>query len=214
MEVQRMRTFVNLRPGEVRSCIGCHELRQSAPLSRPLLSLRRAARDLAPQPGDVGPRPLYYPTDVQPILDKHCVECHNSNRQEGELDLSSDMTELFNRSYENILSRDLVKVWRENDPKTGDASPIPPYTLGSHASKLIQLIRDGHEDVRLAREEFIKLVTWVDSNAPYYGSYYGRRNLKYLGHPDFRPVPSPFSSSAAAAAWEDAPPSPVDYGRP
>jgi hypothetical protein len=100
------------------------------------------------------------------------------------------LTELFNRSYENIVSKDLVKVWRENDPKTGDASPIPPYTLGSHASKLIRLIRDGHEDVELPREEMITLVTWVDANAPYYGSYFGRRNVKYRGHPDFRPIPA------------------------
>jgi hypothetical protein len=36
----------------------------------------------------------------------------------------------------------------------------------------------------------VRLTTWVDSNAQYYGSYYGRRNLKYQGRPDFRPVPT------------------------
>ena len=108
---------------------------------------------------------------------------------EGKLDLSGGLTTLFNRSYENIVGKDLIKVWRENQPKTGDASPIPPYTLGSHRSKLITLIREGHEGVELSREEFIKLVTWVDANGPYYGSYFGRRNLKYKDHPDFRPVP-------------------------
>jgi hypothetical protein len=34
MEVQRMRTFVTLQPGETRSCIGCHEHRTQAPVSR------------------------------------------------------------------------------------------------------------------------------------------------------------------------------------
>ncbi len=31
MELQRMRTFINLMPGERRSCIGCHEHRTAAP---------------------------------------------------------------------------------------------------------------------------------------------------------------------------------------
>ena len=190
MEVQRMRTFVNLRPGETRSCIGCHERRQWAPPRKPLLALRHPAHDLAAQPGDTAPRPIYYPSDVQPILDRHCVRCHNPQKPDGKLDLSGEMTELFCRSYENLVGKDLVKVWRENQPKTGDASPIPPRTLGSHASRLIRLIRQGHEDVRLSPAEFIRLVTWVDANAPYYGSYFGRRNLKYRGHADFRPPPT------------------------
>jgi hypothetical protein len=189
MEVQRMRTFVDFRPGETRSCTGCHDRRASAPAPKTILALRRPPSDPAPQPGETAPRPLYYPADVQPILDRHCLRCHNAQKSDGELNLSGELTELFSRSYENLLNRDLVKVIRENQPKTGEAAPIPPYTLGSHASRLIQLIRQGHEDVTLAREEFIRLVTWVDANAPYYGSYYGRRNLKYRDHPDFRPAP-------------------------
>ena len=189
MEVQRMRTFINLRPGEQRSCIGCHELRQWAPANKSLTALRGPARELAPQPGEKAPRPIHYVTDVQPILDKHCVRCHNPKKPEGKLDLSGELTTLFNRSYENLLSRNLVKIWRENQPKTGDASPIPPYTLGSHASPLVKLIREGHEDVELSREEFIRLVTWIDANAAYYGDYYGRRNIMYRGLPDFRPLP-------------------------
>jgi hypothetical protein len=190
MEVQRMRTFVNMQSGETRSCIGCHQPRELAPQAKRLAALERPADNPAPQPGDSGPRPISYATDVQPILDKHCVECHNADRTDGNIDLSGELTTLFCRSYENLVSRDWVKVFRENDPKTGDASPIPPYTLGSHASRLVQLIRQGHENVQLSREEFIRLVTWVDANAPYYGSYYGRRNLKYQTHPDFRPIPT------------------------
>jgi hypothetical protein len=36
----------------------------------------------------------------------------------------------------------------------------------------------------------IKLTTWVDANAQYYGSWYGRRSLEYKDHPDFRQVPT------------------------
>jgi len=70
------------------------------------------------------------------------------------------------------------------------APAVPPYTYGSHQSKLVDVLRKGHHDVKLAREEFIKLVTWVDANVPYYGSYFGRRNIRYQKRPDFRPVPT------------------------
>ena len=32
-------------------------------------------------------------------------------------------------------------------------------------------------------------VTWIDANAPYYGIYGGKKNLKRKGTPDFRPPP-------------------------
>ena len=102
------------------------------------------------------------------------------------------MTKLFNRSYESILDRDLVKFIGENHPKTGNTTPLPPKALSSHSSKLIAQIKKGcpGNESKLSRHEFIKLVTWVDSNAQYYGSYYGRRNLRYKDHPNFRPVPT------------------------
>ncbi len=36
----------------------------------------------------------------------------------------------------------------------------------------------------------VRLITWADANGPFYGSYFGRRNLKYQGLPDFRPTPT------------------------
>ncbi len=73
--------------------------------------------------------------------------------------------------------------------------PLPPYSLGSHASSLVSLIREGHYDCRLTPEEQVRLTTWADANAPYYGSYFGRRNLVYREHADFRPVPTLSSAS-------------------
>ena len=71
-----------------------------------------------------------------------------------------------------------------------NAEAVPPYTFGSHKSKLARLLLDGHEDVKLSQEEFVRIVTWIDCGAPYYGSYFGKRNLKYQGQPDFRPLPT------------------------
>ena len=197
LEIQRMRTFVNFKPGESRSCIGCHEHRNLAPANHRPMALDFPPAALEPQPGETVPRPIHYATDVQPIFDRYCVSCHSAKKPEGHLDLSGELTDLFCRSYENIIRKDLVGYIQEFiGPKPegvdgmGYAAATPPYTYGSHRSKLISVLRSGHHDVRLPREDFIRLATWVDANAPYYGSYFGRRNLVYRDRPDFRPVPT------------------------
>ena len=130
MEVQRMRTFVNLQPGEMRSCIGCHEHRTQAPLSRFAAAFGRPPSELSAQPGEVAPRPLYYPSDVQPMLDRHCVRCHNAQEANTPPDLRSDLTTLFNRSYENILEAglvDTIREWSSADYAMQNAESVPPY---------------------------------------------------------------------------------------
>jgi hypothetical protein len=201
MEIQRMRTFVNFLPGESRSCIGCHEHRTQAPASRPALAVPQPPVTLAPQPGDLGPRPLYYPTDVQPIFDRHCVRCHHAQAPQAPPDLGGQLTTLFNRSYENLLQGpwiNTIREWNGGNYAMMHADAAPPYTYGSHRSRLVDLLRRGHYEVQLSREEFIRLVTWIDCGAPYYGSYFGRRNLAYQGQPDFRPVPTLTSACGLA----------------
>jgi hypothetical protein len=203
MEIQRMRTFVNFRPGEQRSCIGCHERRTRPPAARqnamPLALLHDPVAP-GPQPGDVAPRPLHYESDVQPIFDKHCVSCHGSTEPDGELALTGEPTSHFNRSYEEIMSKELIRTVTEWAPPPGrqsswhwsmeHAPTIGPYTYGSHASRLVEILRGDHYDVSLSQAEFVKVVTWVDTNGQYYGSYFGYRNVRYKDRDDFRPRPS------------------------
>ena len=200
MEVQRMRSFVNLQPGEARSCIGCHEPKSTAPPPRMPLAAADPPDRLAPQPGETVPRPIHYVTDVQPILDKHCVSCHNPGKPDGELDLSGGLTTFFNRSYEAIMTKKLISYIQEfrgpqSRAQKTNVVPLPPYALGSHAAKLLGVIRDGHYECRLSPEEWTRLTTWVDANGPYYGSYFGRRNLRYRDQADFRPIPTLESAS-------------------
>jgi len=198
MEVQRERTYVNYRPGEIRSCVGCHEKPKDTPsntsLANTIMAMQHQASIPGPQPGELsGARVLYYPTDVQPILDKHCIKCHNEQKPEAGLVLTGEMTRLFSRSYEELVRRgDLMVLFSENGREKEVGHYLPALSLGSHASRLIDIVRRGcpGNGTKLSREEMIKLTTWVDSNAQYYGSYYGRRNLKYRDHPNFRPVPT------------------------
>ena len=76
--VQTMRSWSTLQPGENASCIGCHESPNSAPpaLDRnTTLALRKPPQPLKP-PQDP-PRGFSFNREVQPVLDRHCVSCHN-----------------------------------------------------------------------------------------------------------------------------------------
>lgn len=105
--VQTERTYVNYMAGEVRSCIGCHESMSQTPASRgkqtPQAMKRKAEIPYA-QPGDLSAqRTLSYARDVQPVWNKHCIQCHNSENPAGKLNLSGKETLLFNESYENLV---------------------------------------------------------------------------------------------------------------
>jgi hypothetical protein len=91
-----------------------------------------------------------------------------------------------------ILVIDYIQEFVGPQPRAQktNVTPLPPKALGSHASRLIQLIRAGHYEVTLPQDQWVRLVTWVDANGPYYGSYFGRRNLKYRDLPDFRRAPT------------------------
>jgi hypothetical protein len=185
-----------------------------------LKALSRQPSVPGPQPGEAaGPRPLHYITNVQPVFDKHCVKCHSGKEPKGGLNLSGELTALFCVSYENLIPerrrrprRDrglLGPVIGENHPKTGNVHYLPARSLGSHASVLVAMLSKGkvtlrdpraaaratklaeqHKDVPLKPEELLKITNWVDTNGQYYGSYWGRRHLRYKSHPNFRPVPT------------------------
>jgi hypothetical protein len=192
-EIQRERTFVNYMPGETRSCVGCHERNiDAAPvMARKPVALSLPADLPGPQPGEErGARVLHYPTDVQPILDRACIACHSGEDAKAGLDLTGTPTSHFSRSYENILARNLIPVIGENHPKWENVHYLPPKSLGSYASTLITHLENKPCGADLSLAEWVRLRTWVDSNAQYYGSYYGRRNIRYKDHPNFRPVPT------------------------
>jgi hypothetical protein len=108
---------------------------------------------------------------------------------DAKLDLSGELTQFFNCSYEALIDRGYVTGFNEWGFDPVDALPQAPYSFGSHTSKLVRLLRRGHYEVQLSQAELVRLVTWIDLNLPYYGSYYGKRNIKYHGQPGFRPTP-------------------------
>jgi len=189
--LQHMPTFLNLMPGAKRSCIGCHERRRktTSPIQARPQAMDYPPQDIVPQPGDTGPRMVHYEADVQPVLDRNCLGCHSGPEPKGRLDLSGVPTASWNRGYETLICRGLVSYMNCNYGRA-HFRPEPPLTFGSHRSKLVTQIGKDPCKAKLTTEEFIKITTWIDANVPYYGTYDGKKNLKYKDHPDFRPHPS------------------------
>lgn len=107
MEVRRMRTHVEYQPGEMRGCIGCHETQSTIPRtgadSRRLAAVLR--KPSMPKPPVFGDTTLLdFENHIQPIFDKHCVECHGAEKPKGKLDLSRMEDEFgFMQSYRSIM---------------------------------------------------------------------------------------------------------------
>ena len=79
--VQTMRSWSTLQPGENASCVGCHEDKNAPALAAPKVTqaMKAGAEPLKPFYGPA--RPFSFPTEIQPILDRHCVSCHNTRSQ-------------------------------------------------------------------------------------------------------------------------------------
>ncbi|MHC4581870.1 MAG: HzsA-related protein, partial [Planctomycetota bacterium] len=101
--VQRMRSFTHMMPGEVQGCVGCHANRNSATPHSTRTSVMRTSVQKLREPA-WGVKGFNYQQVVQGVFDRNCIECHNEREHPGNVDLTGDMTDFFNVSYD-ILCR-------------------------------------------------------------------------------------------------------------
>ena len=169
--VQTMRSITYLQPGETRSCVGCHEPRQTTPaVHRPMAAHREPS---APLPGPEGTRPFSYMRLVQPVLDRHCVSCHRPEGSAEKLPLTGGFKSEnapFTRSYETLARKSLVP-WYDSINGGEWVPESTPDKLGARGSKLISMLRKGHHKVKLPAEDMYRLTLWIDLNVPFYGCY-------------------------------------------
>ncbi len=164
--VKRMHSFCTLQPGETLSCVGCHENRHETPrpTSGEPLALRRSVSPVEPIPGM--PSVFDFPRDIQPILDRHCVSCHNSDQFAGAIDFSGDKTSMYSIAYHAMQTRGLVSDGR-NLPLSNHA----PYARFSAASRILDFLDGTHYDARPNQHERDTVRLWIDSSATYPGTY-------------------------------------------
>jgi len=170
-ELQRMRSVVQVQPGEERSCIGCHEDRRQAPAVRHAMALKREPRPLEPPPW--GPGPFAYEQAVQPVLDAKCARCHDAQDEQG-IDLSAVLdVHRTPASYRTLISQGWVHHF-DFGWKSGENLKAEPLTFGTLQSKLWQVLDAGHYDTRLTEAEMRAVKCWIDLNCPLWPDYMDR----------------------------------------
>jgi hypothetical protein len=159
-----MRSATYLQAGERLVCIGCHEPKHRSPprSERVPLALRKAPA--RPRPDVEGSNPFSYAHLVQPVLDRHCVECH-AQHPDKPINLAREPFERnWYASYANLAPE--YGFWNY-----GNGHRTTPGKFGARAAKLMDYLDEDHYDVKLSTEDRHRLTLWLDLCTVFYGVY-------------------------------------------
>ena len=171
--LQVMRSWFTGMPGESLSCVGCHESQNSGPPPE----FRRASvgEPLAITPWNGPARGFSFKREVQPVLDRHCVGCHNGTKYQDPAipDLRVDGPGRWQNFTPSYVA--LHPYVRRPGPES-DYHLQKPLEFHASTSELVQLLEKGHYNVTLDSDEWDRLITWIDLNVPDHGTWHEHRN--------------------------------------
>ena len=176
--VQSMRSGTYFQPGDNVSCVGCHEPKGQITRSSSVLPLAFTRPASVPVPDVDGSRPANFIDLVQPVLDKHCVECHEKPESKtfslaGKPYYKKNGA-AFYHSYYNLM----YKGWGFYD--YGNSVRTIPGQYGALKSPLLPLLDKGHYGVELSAEERHRIALWLDMLSPFFSVYEPEQQNKQL----------------------------------
>jgi len=162
MAVVSMRSGTYVHPGEALQCLGCHESRWTAPppTSSPT-AFSRAPSKITPAIEDACP--ISFARLVEPTLKNKCIPCHQSERkgpQSAEYDSLRQYAFFFHAGGGREARAAMAGGFRS-----------VPGLFGARASKMGKALLSTHGD-RITKEEFDRMVLWLDGNSMRYSYYY------------------------------------------
>ena len=186
--VQLMRSWFTAMPGEQVSCIGCHETPMDVFNSRPNIAATRLPRKLTSWYGSA--RGFDFEREVQPVLNKYCVSCHDGSK-DGIADLRSEIDGgraipkpigYVSRLHPDMLAAtdgklryspayDVLIHYIRRVGIEDDVSLLVPGEYHANTSELIQMLEKGHHGVELDEDAWSRLITWIDLNGPCHGTW-------------------------------------------
>lgn len=168
--VQLMRSWFVGMPGEIVSCVGCHEDQNM--IAKPNRSIASKKKPDVITTPEGGVRPFTFELEIQPILDRACIACHDGEKKAGGIDYTKGRmkgigdwagTRYFSESYLAFHP-----YFYRQGPEA-EMAVLNPYEYNVANSEMIQMLRNGHHGVKLTDKEWERLITWVDFNLPYSG---------------------------------------------
>ncbi len=210
--MQLMRSWFTAMPGEVVSCVGCHERQSSTPISRHTLASYREPSEIQPWRGPT--RGFSFAREVQPVLDRYCVGCHSgqpwherpsavqAEPRPGAArstwhERPSAVAAPDGQQIADLRGTEMIRDWKSDiaghvSPEVGgkfsvayaelhrfvrrpgiesDIHMLSPMDYHADSTELVQILRKGHYGVQLDAEAWDRIVTWIDLNAPYHGTW-------------------------------------------
>ncbi len=221
--LQVMRSWMTAMPGENLHCLGCHEEQNGSPpaLQRLPMALRTAPRSITPYSvpdpegktllGRLNVRGFSFQDEVQPVLDRHCVSCHNGEAEkqaktakmngvavgtslDGKpiaLDLSSrpligwtsqmgGNSGWHDRGGKWTVAYDNLQRFVRRPGIESDYHLLMPMEFSPNTTELVQILRKGHYGVQLDADAWNRLLTWINMNTPYHGTWSGMNNSRHV----------------------------------
>jgi len=193
--MQIMRSWFTAMPGENLSCVGCHEDPNDAPPVKTVLAATKTPAAITPWRGP--PRNYEFRREVQPVLDRFCVGCHQPPGSGARDDAPHGMVRRDGQLIPDLRGTQMITGWstrmagntgkgtggkfsvsyanlHRHVRRPGIESPMPlqtPMEFHADTTELVQLLLKGHHNVKLDAEAWDRLVTWIDFNAPYHGRW-------------------------------------------
>ncbi|MCH5375587.1 MAG: SUMF1/EgtB/PvdO family nonheme iron enzyme, partial [Planctomycetes bacterium] len=180
--LQLMRSWFTAMPGEVLSCVGCHESQNTSPPSKSTLAASRPPVEIEPWYGP--PRGFSFAREVQPVLDRYCVGCHDGQQKSAGsgvafdlrgLESITDYTSVYHYGAHDAghFSTSYVALHRfvRRPGLESDYHLLMPMEFHADTTQLMQLLDKGHHHVQLDAEARDRLITWIDLNAPFHGTW-------------------------------------------
>ncbi len=161
--LQVMRSWFTAMPGENLACIGCHESQNMAPPSAITIAARKAPTKIKPWNGPM--RGYSFDREVQPVLDAKCAGCHDGAKTDKPDFRAKRLHKDFEGKYSPAymaLQKYVRRAGFENDYHTPS-----PGEYQADTSHVIQMLKKGHHNVRLTRDQWERIYTWIDFNIPY-----------------------------------------------
>jgi len=184
MAIENQLTWLWVRPGETRMCVGCHEDRNTALSNMDCRALYRPPDKVAPP--DSQRRTVDFRRDVMPVIEKRCSNCHGAEKPKGGIDLRRGFglvfhrkgcrgrplnVALFNHAYETLLDGDSRRVPQWVVPGAARHSPLMWCLYGNQLG-LSDSRRKGPEKIkqmppsgRLSEKELRTFIEWIDLGA-------------------------------------------------
>jgi len=165
--LQLMRSWMTVMPGEIVSCVGCHETQSTGPPNQRTIAAGKQPSEIEPWHGPA--RGFSFRREVQPVLDKYCISCHDGGKRKDDLEipyLRAEQGRFY--AYKNgVPKADIIfEGGLESDLRI-----LAPGEFSADTTELIQMLTKGHHGVKLDSEAWQRIITWIDLNAPCHGTW-------------------------------------------